>query len=96
MVTPALKQLFAERNIQVIPVDVGSLILAHELEPANQGVVQTVVGGPLFYAQNEQDSTLRSYRIHRLLSMDSQPLPARPRYWRAARAAHGQRHRLDE
>jgi acyl transferase domain-containing protein len=73
MVTPALKKLFAERNIEVIPVDVGTRILVDELSPANHGVVQTVVGGPLFLGVENQDSILRSHRIHRMLSLEANP-----------------------
>ena len=73
MVTPALKQLFAERNIQVIPVDVGAWLLANELTAANHAITQTVVGGPLAFPDGELDSTLKTHRIQRHLSLDANP-----------------------
>ncbi len=73
MVTPALKKLFAERNIEVIPVDVGARILADELLPANENVMQTVVGGPLFFTGQNQDAALRTHRVHRMLSLEANP-----------------------
>jgi len=73
MVTPALKKLFAERNIPVIPVDVGAWILANELTEANAGVVQTVVGGELAFADAEVDGALQNHRLHRFLSVAANP-----------------------
>jgi acyl transferase domain-containing protein len=73
MVTPALKKLFKERNIEVIPVDVGTQILADELNPTNRDIVQTVVGGPLFLAGENRDNTLRKHRVHRMLSLTANP-----------------------
>ncbi|MFO7681677.1 MAG: SDR family NAD(P)-dependent oxidoreductase [Chloroflexota bacterium] len=73
MVTPALKQLFAERNIQVIPVDVGAWLLANELSAANHAVCQTVVGGPLAFPDGDLHGSLRVHRIHRFLSEAANP-----------------------
>ena len=73
MVTPALKQLFAERNIQVILVDVGAWLLANELTAVNHTVTQTVVGGPLAFPDGELDSMLQTHRIQRYLSLDANP-----------------------
>ncbi|MCB0035140.1 MAG: SDR family NAD(P)-dependent oxidoreductase, partial [Anaerolineales bacterium] len=73
MVTPALKQLFAERNIQVIPVEVGTWLLVNELTAANQSVAQTVVGGPLAFPDGDLGETLHKHRIHRHLSAEANP-----------------------
>lgn len=73
MVTPALKQLFAERNIQVIPIEVGAWILANELSAANHAVTQTVVGGPLAFPDGNLNDNLRVHHIHRFLSEAANP-----------------------
>ncbi len=73
MVTPALKQLFAERHIQVIPIEVGAWILANELSAANHAVCQTVVGGPLAFPDGDLNGRLRQHRIHRFLSEAANP-----------------------
>jgi acyl transferase domain-containing protein len=73
MVTPALKQLFTERNIEVIPVDVGAWLLANELTAANQHVCQTVVGGPLAFPDGELDGRLHKHHVYRHLSLDANP-----------------------
>jgi len=73
MVTPALKQLFAERHIEVIPVEVGAGLLAAELAPATPPVAQTVIGGPLALPQDGPETTLRRYRLHRQLSLANNP-----------------------
>jgi len=72
MVTPELKRLFAERNVAVIPVDVGTDLLADELarEPR---AAQIVVGGALLPPTREPSADLRSYRIHRALTLDANP-----------------------
>ncbi len=73
MVTPALKERFAERNIEVIPLEVGTRMLVDELSQANHDVTQTVVGGPLSFSNVAPDAALRSYRIHRALSLEANP-----------------------
>lgn len=72
MVTPELKQVFAERHVAVIPVDVGADLLADELarEP---GVAQLVVGGELVAPAREPDPALRAYRIRRRLTLAANP-----------------------
>ncbi len=73
MVTPALKQMFAERNIHVIPIEVGAWILANELSDANHNVCQTVVGGALAFPDEAVEGDLRQHRIHRFLSEEANP-----------------------
>jgi len=73
MVTPSLKKLFAERNIKLIPPEVGTRILVDELRRDNRSATQPLVGGPLFFNTAAPDATLRSYRIYRALSLEANP-----------------------
>jgi NAD(P)-dependent dehydrogenase (short-subunit alcohol dehydrogenase family) len=73
MVTPALKQLFADRGISVIPAEVGTWLLLNELTAANHAVAQTVVGGALAFPDGELDGRLQTHHIHRRLSVEANP-----------------------
>lgn len=70
MVTPELKQLFMQRNIDVIPVEVGTQILVDELAAGNDKVVQVLVGGFLTNPSEALDPELKSYRIRRKLTLE--------------------------
>ncbi len=70
MVTPTLKKLFAERNVPIIPIEVGAWILANEL---NENVSQIIVGGELIPAESIRDLRLQKHRIHRHLRLDANP-----------------------
>ncbi len=72
MVTPELKQVFAERHVAVIPVDVGTDMLADELARETPAA-QIVIGGALLSPAREPSAGLRSYRIHRALTLDANP-----------------------
>ncbi|MBN1873646.1 MAG: SDR family NAD(P)-dependent oxidoreductase [Anaerolineae bacterium] len=72
MVTPELKRLLSERNVPMIPVEVGTAILAdtlieREIRP------QIVVGGPMEPPSAELDAELRVYRVWRTLSLEANP-----------------------
>jgi hypothetical protein len=75
MVTPALKQHFAERNIRVIPVDEGAQLLIRELEAPrlNDAAAQVIIGGALQAPPGEPDSTLRTYHVGRTLTLQANP-----------------------
>ncbi len=73
MVTPELKKIYAEHNVQVIPVAAGTQLLAAELHPHNQAIAQVVVGNPLPEPRQPLDPTLRSHRIHRKLTLADNP-----------------------
>jgi NAD(P)-dependent dehydrogenase (short-subunit alcohol dehydrogenase family) len=74
MVTPELKRMFEERNIQLIPVEVGARMLVDELVPnSSQGPVQVVVGQAPAYPTGEVDTNLRQYQIRRVLKLESNP-----------------------
>jgi NAD(P)-dependent dehydrogenase (short-subunit alcohol dehydrogenase family) len=74
MVTPELKRMFEERNIQLIPVEVGARMLVDELVPnSSRGTVQVVVGQAPAYPTGEVDTKLRQYQIRRVLKLESNP-----------------------
>lgn len=73
MVTPELKRLFEERNIKVIPVDVGARMLVEELVPNNQAAVQVLIGQAPVYPAGELNAELRQYQIRRRLLLESNP-----------------------
>jgi NAD(P)-dependent dehydrogenase (short-subunit alcohol dehydrogenase family) len=72
MVTPAIKELFARRQIEVIPVDGGVQVLLDLLE-APSGVIQVVVGSPMRPAPAPLDGMLRSFSIGRRLRLADNP-----------------------
>jgi NAD(P)-dependent dehydrogenase (short-subunit alcohol dehydrogenase family) len=47
MVTPELKKIFAQRQIEVIPIEVGAQLLLEELQDHHQDTVQVVMESPL-------------------------------------------------
>jgi len=78
MVTPELKQLFAQRNIDVIPIEVGTKMVVDDLRASVHEVVQVLVGSPFLPLSGELEPELQTYRIRRKLtciSMACQYLP---------------------
>ncbi len=73
MVSVELKQAFAERNIETIPIKIGTKMLADELANANQETVQVVIGSPLVYIPDKLPSQLKTFRIHRHLTLTANP-----------------------
>jgi NAD(P)-dependent dehydrogenase (short-subunit alcohol dehydrogenase family) len=73
MVSPELKKAFAERNIHTIPLDIGTQMLVDELAPTNHNTVQVVIGSPLTYTPKTLDPHLKTYRIHRQLTLTANP-----------------------
>ena len=73
MVSPELKQAFAERNIQTIPVEVGTKMLIDELEPVNQSAVQVVIGSPLQPPPVALAPELKTFQIRRRLILADNP-----------------------
>ncbi|MCD6344424.1 MAG: SDR family NAD(P)-dependent oxidoreductase [Anaerolineae bacterium] len=71
MVTPALKRVLTSRGIDVIPIDVGTALLADEL--AGESAAQVVVGSPLAAPAREPEGALRTYRIRRRLTLADNP-----------------------
>jgi NAD(P)-dependent dehydrogenase (short-subunit alcohol dehydrogenase family) len=73
MVTPALKQYFAQHNITLIPQDAGTEMLLYELERPQSSPAQTIVGSPIKAVASGQSSTPRSYRTQRRLVLEENP-----------------------
>lgn len=73
MVTPALKALFAERGVQVIPVEAGVARLVDELEFRAERPAQVLVGSPLAPPPEPYDGPPRQWRVHRRLSLEANP-----------------------
>lgn len=73
MVTPELKKAFAERGIDIIPVEVGTKMLVKELNSANIATTQVIIGSPITPPPVELDSELKSYRIRRKMTVAANP-----------------------
>jgi NAD(P)-dependent dehydrogenase (short-subunit alcohol dehydrogenase family) len=73
MVTPELKKAFAQKNIEIIPIEIGTQMLIEEMRNENQETAQVVIGSPLTSQPEELDDELRSYRIRRRLSLEANP-----------------------
>jgi len=75
MVTPALRALFAERNIEIIPVDSGTQMLIDELEHRNGTAVQVLVGSAMNVSAPNLDPQLPlvTHIIQRTLSLAANP-----------------------
>jgi NAD(P)-dependent dehydrogenase (short-subunit alcohol dehydrogenase family) len=73
MVTPELKRIFADRKIDVIPLDVGAQLLVDELATEHQDDVQIVVGNAIPPTATPPDAVLRTYRVHRHFTVEANP-----------------------
>jgi NAD(P)-dependent dehydrogenase (short-subunit alcohol dehydrogenase family) len=73
MVTPALKKIFAERNINVIPLKAGAEMMVHEISPHYNDNPQVIIGSPIFPFPGVQNQTLRTYQMRRQLSLEANP-----------------------
>jgi NAD(P)-dependent dehydrogenase (short-subunit alcohol dehydrogenase family) len=71
MVTPELKRAFAQRNIEVIPLDVGAHMLIAEL--ARRDAAQVVIGSPITPQPETLTPELKTYRIRRRLGLNANP-----------------------
>jgi NAD(P)-dependent dehydrogenase (short-subunit alcohol dehydrogenase family) len=72
MVTPALKEYFAQHNIPVISLASGTQMLIHELERGDS-TPQVIVGNAISVPPAQPDTTLRSHQIRRSLSLAANP-----------------------
>lgn len=72
MVTPGLKKAFTERNIGIIPVEVGTQMLVKELN-SSKATPQVLVTSPVFPPVTEFNLELKTYRIRRQLILDENP-----------------------
>jgi acyl transferase domain-containing protein len=73
MVTPELKKAFAERGIEIIPVEVGTQMLVNELHPAYHETAQVVIGKGMSPPPMPLDTELRSYRLRRRMTLAENP-----------------------
>ncbi|MDX2454394.1 SDR family NAD(P)-dependent oxidoreductase, partial [Desulfosarcina sp.] len=53
MVTPALKRVFGAKNIQLIPVETGARLMAAEMNNANPGPVEVLIGSMLTHKTDD-------------------------------------------
>ena len=72
MVSPELKQAFAERGIETIPIEVGTQMLVEELAAPNQDT-QLIIGSPLTPPAIAINPQLQNYQIRRRLSVAANP-----------------------
>ncbi len=72
MVTPALKRALAARGVSVIPVDIGTALLADELA-AEDGPTQLVIGSALKAPVAAPSGALQTHRIRRRLTLEANP-----------------------
>ncbi len=75
MVTPALRALFAERHIDIIPIDSGAQMLVDELEQRNSTAVQVLIGSAMNPPAEGFDplTPLITRRVQRTLSLAANP-----------------------
>ncbi len=73
MVTAELKQAFAARQIEVIPLDVGAQLFVEELATVHHATAQVVIGSPLTRQAGNLDPQLRTHRIRRKLTLEANP-----------------------
>jgi NAD(P)-dependent dehydrogenase (short-subunit alcohol dehydrogenase family) len=73
MVNEELKKAFAQRNIEVIPIEVGTEMLLEEIFQQSERTAQVVIGSPLIPPPEALDDRLESYRIRRHLTLAGNP-----------------------
>ncbi|MEH2395687.1 MAG: SDR family NAD(P)-dependent oxidoreductase [Nostoc sp.] len=73
MVTPEVKQIFAQRNIEVIPIEVGTQMLVEELAFGDREKVQVLVGGSLANIHSSLYEEIQTYSIRRKLTLEANP-----------------------
>jgi NAD(P)-dependent dehydrogenase (short-subunit alcohol dehydrogenase family) len=72
MVTPALRQHFAQQNIALIATDDGVAMLLHELEQP-QPATQVVIGHPTNRERSLPTGDLQTWHVRRTLSLAANP-----------------------
>ena len=69
MVTPQLKQLFHDRNIKIIPTEVGSRIFAAEFANPDKSPVQLVIGSSMAVSASGSISETTHREVHTHLAL---------------------------
>ena len=72
MVTPELKNLFEQRQVDIIPIPVGATMMADGLKPFYHDISQVVIGSSMTIP-GQLTTELNSYRISKALSLTSNP-----------------------
>jgi NAD(P)-dependent dehydrogenase (short-subunit alcohol dehydrogenase family) len=72
MVTPAIKAMLVERNVDIIPVETGTDIFVDSLV-SDSVDTQVVVGGEMVKPSVELGPILRQHRLYRHLTLDDNP-----------------------
>ncbi|MBW4552048.1 MAG: SDR family NAD(P)-dependent oxidoreductase [Aphanocapsa sp. GSE-SYN-MK-11-07L] len=70
MVSPELKKAFAERQIDLIPLQTGTQMLVNELAAETP---QVLIGSPLVHVPEKLDPSLKSFQIRRRLTLEKNP-----------------------
>ncbi|HIA47742.1 MAG TPA: SDR family NAD(P)-dependent oxidoreductase, partial [Candidatus Hydrogenedentes bacterium] len=73
MVTPELKKLFAERNIDVIPIELGTDLFVHDLSDKANSARQILVGSSMEFDGDSLNGVLNRYSITRNLMVSDNP-----------------------
>lgn len=74
MVTPQLKKVFAQLNMELIPVEVGAQMLVDELKPSNHRTAQILVmSSPITASPKQLNPELQTFRIRRTLTLAANP-----------------------
>jgi len=73
MVSDSLKKMFAERNIQVIPMQGGTKVFVDGFSPNGEENPLILVGSAMSVEGREPDPELRAYRITRKLKLEDNP-----------------------
>jgi NAD(P)-dependent dehydrogenase (short-subunit alcohol dehydrogenase family) len=73
MVTPELKKIFAENQVEAIPVTAGTQLLSEALHHQHRDIAQVVVGSPLPPPRRIIDTELHTYQIRRHLVLADNP-----------------------
>ncbi|MEG3833907.1 SDR family NAD(P)-dependent oxidoreductase [Microcoleus sp. Z1_B5] len=69
MVTQEVKQIFAQRKIEVIPTEIGTQMFTYQLLQGNPETVQVLVGSPLAVLAASMGGDIKTYRIRRRLCL---------------------------
>ncbi|MUG99160.1 SDR family NAD(P)-dependent oxidoreductase [Scytonema sp. UIC 10036] len=74
MVTPELKKVFSQLNMELIPLEVGAQMLVDELKPSYHGTAQTLVMSSAIAASPKPlYSKSRTFRFRRKLTLEANP-----------------------
>jgi NAD(P)-dependent dehydrogenase (short-subunit alcohol dehydrogenase family) len=73
MVSPELKKILLAHQVALVPSDEGPLAFVDQLSEQAQGQVQVVLGGTLPMAKAVITEPLRTYSIHRTMTLEANP-----------------------